>query len=391
MLVKDAHRLSLTKLIFEKTGGPQVHYPPTFYFADPIDRLPTTTEYAEIADVHHLISNCIVYYEQYADKLSWSTLEGSMSTIRGEKTLTGHYKARYLLLPNVARSANDKMIGSDLDHIVGNLTFVEYTIGLEALDIFNRVRDIESKRTVDSDTINTMDYISRKLASIVSSSPGETLKSGAEEFAELQLLLGRVQYAFEKMQGEAVLLEQQYVFLINRTNEYLRETMIMAPVPEQPDLSAALVDAYPYHYLRNPMSYLPVYTTQLANSIERLGALVTLLSTATSNDELKQRERQSRAISVFGVLIAIAALLFALPAFFPEVNAHSILKLIGFEAIYTSNTGIVALVMLALALLGFLLWFCVWNLRRIRVYSRPKKNATFFVSACLSFGIWLIT
>jgi hypothetical protein len=187
------------------------------------------------------------------------------------------------------------------------------------------------------------------------------------------------------MQGEAVLLERQYVFLVNRTNEYLRETMIMAPVPEQPDLSAALEDAYPYHYLRNPMNYLPVYTTQLANSIERLGALVTLLSTATSNDELKQRERQNRQIQIFVAIVAIAALLVALPQFFPSVDALSILKLFGYQTIYNSNTGIIALVMLSLALLGFLLWFCVWSFRRIRVYSRLKKERNLFRECVLKF------
>ena len=378
LLIKDAHRLSLTYPSFEKTGGLQFHYPPTFYFADPVQRLPKTAAYVENTDVHYLISNCIGYNDPYADTLSWTSLERSMVTVRGETTQTSHYKARYLLLPIETSLDNGKMIGLDLDYIVGLLTFLEYTVGLEAEDIYKRVEDIESERAVDSDTIDTVDYITRRLANIVSSLPVETLKSVTEEFAELQLLLGRVKYSHEKMRGEAIQLEQQYDFLVNRTIEFLREKMHMAPVPNLLPLSKALMEAYPYRSLRRPIIYLPVYTAQLVTSSERVGALLTLLSTAISNYALKQRERQDRRIQIFVAILAIAALLVALPQFFPSVDALSILKLFKFETIYNPNNGKIALITIAIVLLAFLVWFCIRILRRVIAFSGPKKERNRF-------------
>jgi|GEM_PF-5413760 len=378
LLIKDAHRLSLTYPSFEKTGQVQTHYPPTFYFADPVQRLPKTAAYVKNTDVHHLISNCIGYNDPFADTLSWTSLERIMVTVRGETTQTSHYKARYLLLPIEASPDNGKMIGLDLDYIVGLLTFLEYTVGLEAEDIYKRVKDIESERAVDSDTIDTVDYITRRLANIVSSLPVETLKSVTEEFAELQLLLGRVKYSHEKMRGEAIQLEQQYDFLVNRTIEFLREKMHMAPVPNLLPLSKALMETYPYRSLRRPILYLPVYTAQLVTSIERVGALLTLLSTAISNYALKQRERQDRQIQIFVAILAIVALLVALPQFFPSVNAISILNLFGYETIYNSNNGKILLVTLAIVLLAFLVWFCIWILLRMKAFSGPKKERNRF-------------
>ncbi|HEY6286457.1 MAG TPA: hypothetical protein VIX20_12395 [Ktedonobacteraceae bacterium] len=233
--IKDAHRLSLTKPVFGKL---QTHYPPTIYFADPIQRHSAAATYLENTDVHNLISNCIEYDDPRADTLSWSSIEGSIASIRGETTQMGRYKARYLLLPIVARLDKDKVIGSDLDYIVDLLTFLECTMSLEAEDIYQRVKDIESKRAVDSDTFDTVDYISRKLANLVSTlPPGTALKMGTEEFADLQLMLGRARYSLEKMRGEAVQLERQYETLVNRTTEYLRDTMILASVPNLLSLS----------------------------------------------------------------------------------------------------------------------------------------------------------
>lgn len=374
LTIKDAHHLSINKLIFDKPRGRQVHYPATFYFADPIERSPTVAQYVKNKDVQHLISMCIGYFDQHANVLAWSTLEGSVASVRGEMTQIGSYKASYLLLPIVNTSATGKAIGSDLDYIVDLLTFLEYTIGLEAEDLFNKVQDIESKRAVDSKTIETVDYITRKLANVVSTLPGEALKEGAEEFAELQLLLGRAQYGLEKIRGEAEQIERQYDFLVNRTNEYLRQMMLISTVPDQLPLTKALMDAYPYRYLQSPMKYVPVYTAQLANSIERIRALLVLLSTAINNDVLKRRELMNRRIQEFAAILAAAALLVALPTFFPNVNAQALFKLFGYETIYNANTGIIALVLLVLTFLTFLLWFCVSTLRHMPSFVKQKSQ-----------------
>jgi len=204
--------------------------------------------------------------------------------------------------------------------------------------------------------------------------PVETLKSVTEEFAELQLLLGRVKYSHEKMRGEAIRLEQQYDFLVNRTIELLREKMHMAPVPNLLPLSKALMEAYPYRSLRRPIIYLPVYTAQLVTSSERVGALLTLLSTAISNYALKQRERQDRQIQIFVAILAIAALFVALPQFFPGVDALSILKLFRDETIYNSNNGKIVLVVIAIALLVFLLGVYDRILQRVVAFFGSKKE-----------------
>jgi hypothetical protein len=122
------------------------------------------------------------------------------------------------------------------------------------------------------------------------------------------------------------------------------------------------------------MRYVPVYTAQLANSSERVGSLLALLSTAISNNERKWSERLDRRGQEFLAILAAAALLVALPTFFPNVNAQAIFKLFGDEPIYTSNAGIISLVMLALAFLAFLLWFCVRIWRRRTARSERKQE-----------------
>ncbi len=368
--IKDVHHLPSPKLTFAS----RTLYPPTFYFADPTPRLPTADKYTENEDVRHLISNCIGYDDPYAETLSWSTLEGSIAIVRGETTQMSHHKAYYLLLPIAARPAQDKEIGSDLDRIVDFLTYQEYTIGLTAADIYKQAKDIESKRTVDSETINTVDFITRKLARLVPTLPKEALNSESEEFVELQLLLGRVQYALEKMRDEANQIKQWCERLVNFHMEYQRENMIMAPVSNLLCLSAALKDNYPYRILQRLVNYLSEYTAQLANISERLGTLLALLSTAISNDALKERERQDRRIQKVVAIIAAVALLVALPTFFPDVNAQAIFKFFGHGTMYTSNTGIFALAMLALAFLLFLLWLRVRILRRMTAHSKPRQE-----------------
>jgi len=369
LAIKDAHHLALHRLVFEKANMTQTLYPPTFYFADPSHRLAETDKYVEDEDIHRLISTCTGYDDPHAETLSWSVLEGSMATVRGETTQRGHHKARYLLLPIDAKPSQDKEIGTDLVYIVDILTFLEYTIGLEAEDIYKKVTAVDSKRSVDSETIETVDYISRKLANLVSTLPREALRNGADEFVELQLLLGRVQYGLEKMRGEAVQIERQYDVLVNRTNEFLHEYLITSPVLNRPRLSAAVMDAYPYRSLQSLMKRVPVYTAQLAATSERLGALLLLLSTAISKEALKQQEHLNRRIQVITAIIAAVALLVALPTFFPNVNARAIFNLLGYGTFYALNTGIMSLVMLCLVLIPVLSWLSTRIWRRIATTS----------------------
>jgi hypothetical protein len=373
--IKEAHHLSLSKAMFEKSGRPQILYPPTFYFADPTPRLTTTEDYVKNAGVHQLIRNCIGYDDPYAETLSWSTLEGNMATVRGETIQVGHYKARYLLLPIALRPVQAHEIGSDLDYIVDLLTFLEYTTGLEAEDFFKKAHDIESRREVDSDTIGIVDSFSRKLAYLVPTLPGEALKSGAEEFAELQLLLGRVQYGLEKMKGEAGQIGRQYDRLNNRNNEFLHETLITSPVSNLPHLPVALTNAYPYRSLLGSIRTVPDFTAQLANSSERVRALLGLLSTAISDNERKLREDRDRSIQRFVAIIAIATLLLGLPTFFPNANAQAIFTLFKDGTAYTSNTGIIALVVLALALLVAFMPYLRGAIVRIGQYMTTHRKS----------------
>jgi len=106
--IKDAHLLSLTEQKFDTRYGPLTCYPPTFYFANPIARLPTITAYVKDTNVHHLLSHCLGCDDPYANTLSWSTLEGSMATVRGEVVREDNYKPRYLLFPISNRLQIDK-------------------------------------------------------------------------------------------------------------------------------------------------------------------------------------------------------------------------------------------------------------------------------------------
>ncbi|HEY6286458.1 MAG TPA: hypothetical protein VIX20_12400 [Ktedonobacteraceae bacterium] len=90
-------------------------------------------------------------------------------------------------------------------------------------------------------------------------------------------------------------------------------------------------------------------------------------------------------IKIFGVLIAIAALLFALPTFFPGVNALSILTLFGLETMYNSNNGTIILAILAICLLLLILWICIHNLPRMKAFSVSKKARDRFRADVLKF------
>jgi hypothetical protein len=365
--VKEAHHLPSPELTFVS----RTLYPPTFYFADPTNHLPTTDKYTKNEEVCHLISNCIGYDDPYAETLSWSTLEGSIATARGETTKLRNHKVRYLLLPIAARPAQDNEIGSDLDHIVKFLTYQEYTTGLFAEDIYKQVEDIVDKRAKDSE-VNTMDTITLKLAQLVPMLPKESLESAAKEFVGLQLLLGRVQYALEKKRDEANQIKQWSEFLVKEQMEFQRENMIIAPISKLLCLSAALKDAYPYRSLQGRISDLSAYTAHLANSSKRLGTLSALLSTAISNEVLEEHELQDRQIQKFVALIAIAALLVALPQFFPHVDAQAIFRFFRHEPFFTSHTDIITVAVLALAVLLSLIWICVRTWRHMTAHSKPR-------------------
>ncbi len=381
LLIRDAHGLKLSKLPVEEANNPLTFYPPVFYFADqgPDHRPHKASEYVENEGIHQLIKNCIGYDDPHADKLSWSALEGSIVAVRGEVMKPNSYKACYLLLPTATRLNNDKEIGSDLDYIVDLLTFLEYAIILDAAEIVKKVQDILDKKGVDIETLTIVDTKIQELVHLVSRLPSEVLQRDTNEFMQLQILFGRVQDAVERMKGDTAEIVEWYDTLISRSNEYLRKEMIIASVSNLPRLAASLEDAYPYHRLQNLMKYVPRHAERLVNISKRVSSLIELLSTANSYHARKRLNRQERQIQVLAAIIAVAALLAALPQFFSGITVQSILQVFGNPTWtwYQLHTGIIGFIVLCLALVSLLIWFFIKILHRTTIRSGSKEERNF--------------
>lgn len=351
--IREKHKFTSDCKQLQTKYEAQTCYPPTFYFADPTSRLSTTSAYVQNATVKYLLRYCLGYDDPQADKLSWSTLEGSLAAVRGEQVHWDHYKPRYLLLPLLGEDREE--LGADIDNVVDVLSLREYMTTLEAIEINDKLKTLSS----DISTAEVWDDIVARLIRIVPAFSDAERENCFYEFAPLQLGLGRIQFALEEMRREVTRLEQRYKAFISRIKGFLGEYVIIAPVPHLPSIPIAMEDAHLPASLQQPMKTVSRFAETLSFTNERIHALLTLLSTIANDHARRRKEVSGRIITVAAVIISLASLL---ETFLPKDSIPNTLGplLQKFGTLLSLRDIQVSVITLALLILVFIFFQIKW-------------------------------
>ncbi|WP_205370927.1 hypothetical protein [Thermoleptolyngbya sp. PKUAC-SCTB121] len=143
---------------------------------------------------------------------------------------------------------------------------------------------------------------------------GGLLKKVYLEMEKLSLTLRQVQSSLEKVSSDVAQLKRQFGGYQDGIEDFWDRQLTYSSCPntQLSDLREALLDAYPYHYWKQPLRTLKEWDEQLLGSVGR--------SVETVNSMLQQADRMTQeSLEVWtrrlGIIAALAAPVLALPNF----------------------------------------------------------------------------
>lgn len=372
----------------------EVH-PPVFYFVAPVSPPSRPAEYVESLQpfLRPFVSNCLRSDDLLAHEVAWGVLEGALVTLRREYQFKEAIQSRYLLLP-IARNDGEPASQEMLDSVVSRLALLEFTIGDEAQDIVIDLEQVGTHQALWSGTLYVVsNQVNKALSLIGSVRPADRHKIGLELWKTL-ILLHRWRALMERAHSDADLVMRNYRRYLDATEDFIRQNLsFSSPFPTFVlSLRSALLDAYPYHYLQEPLKNLERQVCVLS---ENIANIVTSLDTALSRVQQQAKSAQERALQRLGLILALLALVVGIPQLIPSAaisEANYPLWLRRFFSLHALETGTRILVLIALALLAavladvFLLWIFSQFPRQDRFLAQVQQLWTLVERAKMLAG-----
>ncbi len=299
-----------------KFAGQQVG-PPVLYFADPIARPAEAAIYATtgLPAIYPFLQTCLGSGDPFAQNMAWGVLQEDIVVLRREMVRQSELRSWYLLLPFAPHRVSLADVEADAISIATSLTSVEFRTGdfVEDIDYLKSPIDESLSRYGD-----VVDEIGNLTSEAIVLEPALT-SADLEQFRLLHLLACRIQATVGKADGTATGLERVYAGYIDSSEDYLRRNVIYSVLMPQGgilSLRDALLDAYPLHYVKEPLRSL---RTRVKDTLDNLQRSSALLETVLVEADRRSRERLEKAANRAQFVLALLAVLVALPAFLPDV------------------------------------------------------------------------
>lgn len=300
--------------------------PPRFYYAEPatLPRQATdyaTSGYAALAD---LVKACLSSDDPFAFEVSWGVLEGDFLTLRRAVEDGGRYDPWYLILPFARKEATiaSQELEYDLNVITNSLNYVEFAVSHAAWDAYTDIELLSSRQGHWQATLDQLNKITVEAVEFLPSLQRGDARQVNAEFGKLLVPLRQVQVSLERVNGQVELVQRKFGGSTDGTEDYLRRRLTLAPFPHDrvAQLRDALLDAYPFHFVRNPLKRLQDSNDYLLGSVGRV--------LETANSLLAEADRRTRESLIqwterLGIVLALVALVIALPSFIPGATLET--------------------------------------------------------------------
>ena len=352
--------------------------PAVFYVVDYVAANPLTdqTRIASDPGIGQIIRVCLGSDDPLSKEVAWGILEGDLLTARREVIRERSYQPLYVLLPTRSRPASAIAIEHDIDFITTNLSFLEFSISNEARDIHTDYQDLAHLRAVWGGTVDTFSLDLSKIVALLPSLSRGDRRRLTRELRAIKMPVTQLQGRMVNLSGQTEQLQSRFEGYIDGTDDYFRRLFtISEPFNGQTTgLNQALMAAYPYSYLQQPMKSLGSQVPVLAENIAGLANSLETLLTETDRIARESLEYWTR---ILGALAALTALVIALPQFIPgsvinqETYPAWLQAIIPLATVERVTMIIVAIAVLVL-IIGALLFSLAWLWERLF----PKDQET---------------
>ena len=357
--------------------------PSVFYFAVPTTPPARREDYASerMPAIYPLVKSCLGSDDPLSEEVAWGTLEGDLVVLRREMICSDFYQSWYLLLPTAAKHVSPKEIEEDLGMMASGLTYLEFSFGHEARDVYTDIEPLSTRRALWGGTLDAVSYMTDRVFDLLPTLGQSDFKRVSAELAALDMVLHRLQERLEEASSDTVQVQLKFNSYMNSSEDYLRRVITFAPIPNPwvRNLRDALLDAYPYHYLKQPLQALQSGMDFL---LSRIGRTSTALSTVLGEADRRTREQLTGWTGRISFLIALLALLVTLVPFISGTQIaryptwfNSFVKLSWLEPgihIVVDGVGLVLLV-------AFVVYAAIW------LYQHLPHNQRGFIDRVQRF------
>jgi hypothetical protein len=285
--------------------------PPLFFFAAPANIPLLADEYAEsMRDaIAPLVSGCLLTEDPLSAQIGWGVLEGHVVTLRGEISNREFYRPRYLMFPTAAPS--HRTIEQDIGFIADQLTFLEFNIGLGARSIADEMDPLNVKSALWGATLDRVANVTGDAADLLASVGRRNTATINHRLASLHLIVRRLETFIEKAASDSNQIERTLGSYVDNTDDFIRRQLTASTVPRVASINLrdALLNAYPYQYVKEPLNALQVSMQALITSVERSGGTVNTILEQSDREEREGLTHQGRWV---GVVVALLALVIGL-------------------------------------------------------------------------------
>lgn len=340
--------------------------PAVFYFLDYASREPLIDQRRIVDDpaISQIIRVCLGSDDPLSKEVAWGILEGDLLTARREFVSQNDCQPFYVLLPTRSPPASAIAIERDIDFITTQLSFLEFSISNEARDIHTDFQELAHLHALWGGTVDTLSLdLSKMVALLPSLSRGDQRRL-THELRAIKIPVAQLQGRMVNLSGQTEQLQSRFEGYIDGTDDLLRRQFtISEPFNGQTTgLNQALMAAYPYSYLQQPMKSL---RSQVPVLTENIAGVANALETLLAETDRISRESLEYWTRILGALAALTALVIALPQFIPGsvINQETypawlqaVIPLVTVEQVTMIIVAIAVMILISGALLFILAW-----------------------------------
>ncbi|HIK39517.1 hypothetical protein [Thermoleptolyngbya sp. M55_K2018_002] len=290
---------------------------PIFYFAQYVDSPSCAEELAskKSDSLYPLVKTCLGSDDPFAKEVSGGVLEGDFLTLRRARISKDVHHPRYLIFPLLrGKLFTEQELERDLYFIAHQLSYLEFSIAHELRLISTDYEPLLSRQARWGGTLDGLSDLINNATSFLPTISGGLLKKVYLEMEKLSLPLRQVQSSLEKVSSDVAQIKRTFDGYRDGTEDFWDRNLTYSSCQDAHlnDLREALLDAYPYHYWKQPLQSLKEWDEQLLGSVGR--------SVETVNSMLQQADRMTQeSLEVWtrrlGIIAALAAPVLALPNF----------------------------------------------------------------------------
>ena len=287
--------------------------PPVFYFAAPVDEcIPQTPEtyFTEtwLPDLQRLVKKHLGSDDPLSQEISGALLEGELLVLRREMVVERKATARYyLILPCAAQPYEGwEEVERDLAFVADKLAFLEFTIADEARDLITDLMPLKTMIALWAGSADDVAAITTDFLRQIAVAPSPRRRYAYERIALLRGRLALMASEMMRKTADVLALSGRRSGYIDGTADFIRRAFTVRTLREVRSLIDALADAYPYTYLKEPVTGVAKQASDLR---ETFGGVIKSIEDILEREEWEARARQEKAN--FRLTIVIAALTIA--------------------------------------------------------------------------------